>query len=272
VATQPAPPADASAPRPATAPVVTAPAEPPAAAPIVPSQPVTSGPSNGVPRVIERTRRRRGRRKAPIFPPKEVLHIDYKDVEKLRRLITERGKIDPRRKTGLIAKDQRKLTRAIKRARHLALLPYTADHMRQTSRFRQTMRAQRVEARPIPEPEETEAKPTTDDEAAPSVAPYVSATAPAAETPATPPPAETAATAPAAEVTETAPAPASTLEAPAAETPAAETPATEAPATEAPATEAPAAAPTAAAPADAPAEAPAAETATAEPESTESSD
>ncbi len=111
---------------------------------------ITSGPTDGIPRVIERTRRRRGRRKAPIFPPKEVLNIDYKDVDKLRRLISERGKIDPRRKTGLIAKDQRKLTRAIKRARHLALLPYTAEHMRQTSHFRQSMRATRVEPRPVP--------------------------------------------------------------------------------------------------------------------------
>ena len=132
----------------ATAPAVPAAPLPPGAAPSAPAPPSAStGPSDGIPRVIERTRRRRGRRKAPIFPPKEVLTIDYKDVDKLRRLISERGKIDPRRKTGLIAKDQRKLTRAIKRARHLALLPYTAEHMRQTSQFRQSMRAARVEPR-----------------------------------------------------------------------------------------------------------------------------
>jgi len=51
--------------------------------------------------------------------------IDYKDTETLRRFLTEGGKILPRRLTGLTAKQQRRLTTAIKRARHLALLPYT---------------------------------------------------------------------------------------------------------------------------------------------------
>ena len=142
---------------------------------------ITSGPTDGTPRVIERTRRRRGRRKAPIFPPKEVLTIDYKDVDKLRRLISERGKIDPRRKTGLIAKDQRKLTRAIKRARHLALLPYTAEHMRQTSQFRQSMRAARVEPRPLPAAEiAVEGEGGAPSEAAATPATDSLATAPAA--------------------------------------------------------------------------------------------
>ena len=53
--------------------------------------------------------------------------IDYKDVAKLRRFISERGKILPRRVTGTCARHQRELTVAIKRARHLALLPYTSD-------------------------------------------------------------------------------------------------------------------------------------------------
>ncbi len=53
--------------------------------------------------------------------------IDYKDVAKLRRFISERGKILPRRVTGTCARHQRALTVAIKRARHLALLPYTSD-------------------------------------------------------------------------------------------------------------------------------------------------
>ena len=53
--------------------------------------------------------------------------IDYKDVAKLRRFISERGKILPRRVTGTCAYHQRALTVAIKRARHLALLPYTSD-------------------------------------------------------------------------------------------------------------------------------------------------
>jgi len=58
----------------------------------------------------------------------KIDRVDYKDALKLRRYITERGKIEPRRKTGTCARHQRRLTIAIKRARHLALLPYTADH------------------------------------------------------------------------------------------------------------------------------------------------
>lgn len=54
--------------------------------------------------------------------------IDYKDYETLRRFIDDRGKIMPRRQTGLSAKQQRAIARAIKRARHLALLPFTSEH------------------------------------------------------------------------------------------------------------------------------------------------
>ncbi|MBQ3646431.1 MAG: 30S ribosomal protein S18 [Synergistaceae bacterium] len=54
-------------------------------------------------------------------------HVDYKDVEKLRKYISERGKIIPRRVTGNCAKHQRLLTEAIKRARYMALLPYSMD-------------------------------------------------------------------------------------------------------------------------------------------------
>ena len=53
--------------------------------------------------------------------------IDYKDVNKLKRYVSERGKILPRRITGTCAKHQRALTVAVKRARHIALLPYTLD-------------------------------------------------------------------------------------------------------------------------------------------------
>ena len=53
--------------------------------------------------------------------------IDYKDVAKLRKFITEKGKILPRRQTGVCSYHQRKLARAIKKARNLALLPYVAD-------------------------------------------------------------------------------------------------------------------------------------------------
>jgi small subunit ribosomal protein S18 len=56
--------------------------------------------------------------------------IDYKQAELLRRFISEDGKIRPRRQTGTCAKHQRELARAIKRARHLALLPYTGEALR----------------------------------------------------------------------------------------------------------------------------------------------
>jgi small subunit ribosomal protein S18 len=56
--------------------------------------------------------------------------VDYKDVARLRKYLSERGKIEPRRKTGTCAKHQRVLTTALKRARQLALLPYTAEHQR----------------------------------------------------------------------------------------------------------------------------------------------
>ena len=56
-----------------------------------------------------------------------VVYIDYKDVALLKHYVTERGKIIPRRITGATAKHQRMLTRAIKLARHIALLPYSAN-------------------------------------------------------------------------------------------------------------------------------------------------
>jgi small subunit ribosomal protein S18 len=56
-----------------------------------------------------------------------VVYIDYKDVAMLKHYVTERGKIIPRRITGASAKHQRMLTRAIKLARQIALLPYSAD-------------------------------------------------------------------------------------------------------------------------------------------------
>jgi small subunit ribosomal protein S18 len=68
------------------------------------------------------------RRKVCAFCVDKIEYIDYKDPVKLRRYVSERGKIDPRRKTGTCARHQRRLTLAIKRARHLALLPYTAGH------------------------------------------------------------------------------------------------------------------------------------------------
>jgi small subunit ribosomal protein S18 len=55
-------------------------------------------------------------------------NIDYKDVDTLRRYVTEEGKIRPRRQTNVCSKCQRALAIAVKRARHLALLPYAAQH------------------------------------------------------------------------------------------------------------------------------------------------
>ena len=72
-------------------------------------------------------RGRKGRKKVCSFCVDHMEYIDYKDVAKLRRFISERGKILPRRVTGTCAHHQRALTVAIKRARHLALLPYTYD-------------------------------------------------------------------------------------------------------------------------------------------------
>ena len=70
---------------------------------------------------------RRGRRRVCSFCVDKVDEIDYKDAAKLRKYITERGKILPRRISGNCAKHQRCLTEAIKRARIIALLPYTND-------------------------------------------------------------------------------------------------------------------------------------------------
>lgn len=70
---------------------------------------------------------RKGRKKVCSFCVDKIETIDYKDVAKLRRFISERAKILPRRVTGTCARHQRQLTVAIKRARHLALLPFSSD-------------------------------------------------------------------------------------------------------------------------------------------------
>ena len=75
---------------------------------------------------MRRDRSRGPRRKVCSFCVDKVEAIDYKDVAKLRRFITERGKILPRRISGNCAKHQRQVTLAIKRARNIALLPFTA--------------------------------------------------------------------------------------------------------------------------------------------------
>lgn len=75
----------------------------------------------------ERRGPRRSRRKVCAFCVDKADHIDYKDVAKLRRFLSDRAKIVPRRVTGTCARHQRELTVAIKRARHLAFLPYVSD-------------------------------------------------------------------------------------------------------------------------------------------------
>ena len=77
--------------------------------------------------LIKRDRSRRPRKKVCSFCVDKVENIDYKDVAKLRRCTTERGKILPRRISGNCAKHQRQVTVAIKRARNIALLPFTAE-------------------------------------------------------------------------------------------------------------------------------------------------
>ena len=72
-------------------------------------------------------RGRKARKKVCGYCVDKVENIDYKDIARLRRYMSERGKILPRRVTGTCARHQRELTVAIKRACHLALLPYTAD-------------------------------------------------------------------------------------------------------------------------------------------------
>ncbi len=70
---------------------------------------------------------RRPRKKVCTFCVEHIDEIDYKDVEKLKRFVSDKGKILPRRVTGTCAKHQRKVTEAIKRARTIALLPFTVE-------------------------------------------------------------------------------------------------------------------------------------------------
>jgi small subunit ribosomal protein S18 len=72
------------------------------------------------------------RRKVCQFCVDKIKEVDYKDLGRLRRFLSERGKIEPRRKTGTCATHQRALNVALKRARQLALLPFTAEHIRIT--------------------------------------------------------------------------------------------------------------------------------------------
>ena len=81
-----------------------------------------AGPGAGGPRG-----QKRQHRKVCVFCAEKVDHIDYKEISRLRRFISDRGKILPRRVTGTCAKHQRPLTTALERARAIALLPYTTE-------------------------------------------------------------------------------------------------------------------------------------------------
>src|ERR1051326_8305550 len=72
------------------------------------------------------------RRKVCQFCVDKIKEVDYKDLGRLRRFLSDRAKIEPRRKTGTCARHQRSLNVALKRARQLALLPFTAEHIRIT--------------------------------------------------------------------------------------------------------------------------------------------
>ncbi len=76
---------------------------------------------------MKRERMRKPRRKVCSFCVDKVESIDYKDINKLKKFVTERGKILPRRITGACASHQRQITTAIKRARHIALMPYATQ-------------------------------------------------------------------------------------------------------------------------------------------------
>ena len=71
--------------------------------------------------------RPRKKKKVCAFCAEKVTSIDYKDVPRIRKSLSERAKILPRRVTGACAKHQRQLTEAVKRARHIALIPYVSD-------------------------------------------------------------------------------------------------------------------------------------------------
>ncbi|MDZ4131780.1 MAG: 30S ribosomal protein S18 [Dethiobacteria bacterium] len=76
---------------------------------------------------MRRDRGRKPKKKICSYCVDKIVNVDYKQYEKLKRFVTERGKVLPRRISGNCAKHQRQLTRAIKRARIMALLPFTQE-------------------------------------------------------------------------------------------------------------------------------------------------
>jgi small subunit ribosomal protein S18 len=136
-----------------------------------------------------------------VFCVDKVKRIDYKDKPRLQRYLSDRARIEPRRKTGTCAKHQRMLTTALKRARYMALLPYTADHVRGMMSVRDRALAG---GPPPPRPERPPFRPygQRPEGAFPRPAapgPSAGASAPAAPAPAPPAPAAPAPEAPRAE-------------------------------------------------------------------------
>jgi small subunit ribosomal protein S18 len=213
----------------------------------VPARKPAGGARGG--RRSEYARKYTPRRKVCTFCVDKVSYIDYKDIARLRRHLSERGKIEPRRKTGTCARHQRALAVALKRARHVALLPYTAEHIRMSGMVLRSPEDRRGSDRgPRMHAPAAAAAPAPDAAAAAAAAPdgataptngtatNGTATPPAAEAAPAPAPTAEAGPAPAAEA---APAPAPTAEAAPAAEPVAATAVAEAPAAapEAPASE-----------------------------------
>ena len=124
------------------------------------------------------------RRKVCAFCVEKVQIIDYKDIARMRRYISDRYRMEPRRKTGVCARHQRSLSTAIKRARHIALVPFTPAHVKGNvaSAFRAMPAApQPAPAGSTPQPTPV-AEPATNGEAPPVAEPAEAAEA--AETPA----------------------------------------------------------------------------------------
>src|SRR5215471_10577371 len=116
-----------------------APAAAPAAPASIPASPAAPSAPGGRPGGARRrpgefggSRKFTPRRKVCQFCVDKTKEVDYKDLVRLRRFLSERGKIEPRRKTGTCAAHQRSLNVALKRARQLAMLPFTAEHIRVT--------------------------------------------------------------------------------------------------------------------------------------------
>ena len=125
------------------------------------------------------------RRKVCTFCVDKIPDVDYKDLGRLRRFLSERGKIEPRRKTGTCAPHQRSLNTALKRARHLALLPYTAEHIRITGMvIRDPNAGPRGPRGPRPPMMETQQAPEQSTSAAPADSAAAPADSAATETPA----------------------------------------------------------------------------------------